>query len=268
VTSPQTTGRRIWPLGLRRRDVRQSPVEIAVAIMLCNNSIRSTRARASTGDTSRPAPSGDLHLPVRPHDTGIAQCSRNATGRNGLHRAIRLAGASRPKRTPISRPESRIKSAPSQTNCVTTMQQRMPPSFLQTLTAPVFSLCRLRTESHQTPIGIKLAAMLCDCPGGLCHPRETLVPSRVQWVACILCGYRHDGDASPLVARDLGDSVLCAYQDGARAASKSFAWLRASPLSWLTALGQTVIRNTGAHRRASGLAACGNTPAPACARAP
>ena len=48
------------------------------------------------------------------------------------------------------------------------------------LTAPVFSLCRLRTESHQTPVGIKLAAMLRDRPGGVCHPRETLVPSRVQ----------------------------------------------------------------------------------------
>ena len=53
------------------------------------------------------------------------------------------------------------------------MQQRMPPEVLQTLIAPVFSLGQLRTESHQTPIGIKLAAMLCDRPGGLCHPRET-----------------------------------------------------------------------------------------------
>jgi len=172
------------------------------------------------------------------------------------------------KRTPISRPESMVKRSTSQTNCVKAERQGQPSSFLQTLTAPVFSLCRLRTESHQTPVGIKLVAMLYDRPGGSCRPRETLVPSRVQGVVRILCGYRRDGDASPLVAHDLGDSVICTYQDGARTASKSFAWLRASPLSWLTALGQTVIRNTGAHRRACGLAACGNTPAPACARAP
>ena len=91
------------------------------------------------------------------------------------------------------------------------MQQPMPPSFLQTLTAPVFSLCRLRTESHQTPVGIKLAAMRCDRPGGFCHPRETLVPSRVQGVACIPCGYRRDGDASPLMARGLGDPGICIH---------------------------------------------------------
>ena len=36
----------------------------------------------------------------------------------------------------------------------------------KTLTAPAFSVIWLRTESHQTPVGIKLAAMFCDCPGG------------------------------------------------------------------------------------------------------
>ena len=45
--------------------------------------------------------------------------------------------------------------------------------------------------------------MLCDRPGGLCHPRETLVPSRVQGVACSPCGYRRDDDASPLAAHGL-----------------------------------------------------------------
>jgi len=88
------------------------------------------------------------------------------------------------------------KIKPSQNNCVNILQQRTPPSFLQTLIAPVFSLCWLRTESHQTPIEIKLAAMLCDRPGGLCHPRETLVPSRVQGVAYIPKRCRR-GDASP-----------------------------------------------------------------------
>ena len=64
--------------------------------------------------------------------------------------------------------------------------------------------------------------MLRDCPGGLCHPRETLVPSRVHGVACIPYGYRRDGDASPLVAHGLGDSEIHIHSDGAKAASKSF----------------------------------------------
>jgi hypothetical protein len=51
-------------------------------------------------------------------------------------------------------------------------------------------------NSHQTPVGIKLAAMPCDRPGGTCRPRETLVPSRVQGVACIPYGYHRDDDAS------------------------------------------------------------------------
>ena len=60
-----------------------------------------------------------------------------------------------------------------------------PPAFLQTLTAPVFSLCWLRTESRQSPIRFKHVAMCCDCPGGVDRPRETLVPSRVQRVGHI-----------------------------------------------------------------------------------
>jgi Co/Zn/Cd efflux system component len=74
-----------------------------------------------------------------------------------------------------------------------------------------------------------------------------------------------DDDASPFVAHGLGDSSICIPSGGAKAASKSFAWLRASPLSWLAAFGQTVTRNIGSHRRASAPAACGSTPAPACA---
>src|ERR1700676_5013561 len=119
-------------------------------------------------------------------------------------------------------PESRTKPNRRKNNCVHTVQQRQPPSFLQTLTAPVFSLCWLRTESHQTPVRIKLAAMLCDRPGGLCHPRETLVPRRVQGVAYSPYGYRRNDDASPLAAHGLGDSAVCIHSDGARAASKSF----------------------------------------------
>ena len=63
--------------------------------------------------------------------------------------------------------------------------------------------------------------MRCDRPGGLSHPRETLVPSRVQGVAYIARGYRRIDDASPLVAHGLGDSVIRIHSDGTRAASKS-----------------------------------------------
>ena len=131
-------------------------------------------------------------------------------------------GCSHHNRTPISRPMSRATINPRKQIALNTVQQRQPPSFLQTLTAPAFSLCWLRTKSHQTPVGIKLAAMCRDRPGGLCHPRETLVPSRVQGVACIPYGYRHNDDASPLVAHGLGDSAICIHSDGAKAASKSF----------------------------------------------
>src|ERR1700694_5003436 len=60
-----------------------------------------------------------------------------------------------------------------------------PPAFLQTLTAPLFRSCWLRTESRQSPIRFKHGAMCCDRPGGFCRPRETLVPSRVQGVGHI-----------------------------------------------------------------------------------
>ena len=60
-----------------------------------------------------------------------------------------------------------------------------PPIFLQTLTASVFSLRWLRTESRQSPIRFKHVAMCCDRRGGLGRPRETLVPNRVQGVGHI-----------------------------------------------------------------------------------
>ena len=64
----------------------------------------------------------------------------------------------------------------------------------------LFLTRRLRTESHQTSVGIKRVALLCERPGGGCRPRETSVPSRVQGVACTARGYRRGDDASPLVA--------------------------------------------------------------------
>ena len=148
---------------------------------------------------------------------GVGRTERLAVGRNRPVPAPRVAR----KQTPISRPESRIKNSTSQTNCVKSEQQRPPPSFLQYSNRVRFLTRWLRTESHQTPIRIKLAAMLSDRPGGLCHPRETLVPSRVQGVAYSPYGYRRDDDASPFVAHGLGDSAFCIHSDGAKAASKS-----------------------------------------------
>jgi hypothetical protein len=138
----------------------------------------------------------------------------------------------------------------------------------KTLTAPVFSVIWLRTESHQTPVGIKLVAMPCDRPWRQLPPQRNFGARPCPGGVCIPCGYRHDDDASPLMAHGLGDSAFCIRSDGARAASKSFEWFHTSPLSWLAAPGQTVTRNTGAHRRASGLAACGSTPARACVPEP
>jgi hypothetical protein len=172
------------------------------------------------------------------------------------------------QRTPISRPESRAKKVRRKQLRQFTATTAPPPSFVQTLTAPVFSLVGCEPNRTRHPSGSSLSQCFATGPGGSCRPRETLVPGRVQGSACIPCGYRHDDDASPLMAHGLGDSAFCIRSDGTRAASKSFGWLHTSPLSWLAAPGQTVIRNTGAHRRASGLAACGSTPARACVPEP
>ena len=172
------------------------------------------------------------------------------------------------KRTPISRRESRTISNRRKLIAMIRSNNVRHPHFLQTLTAPVSSLCWLRSESHQTPVGIKLAAMLRDRPGGLYHPRETLVPSRVQWVARNPNGCRRGDDASPFVAHGLGDSAICIQSGGTKAVSNQLRWLHTSPLFWLTAFGQTVSRNIDPHRRASAPAACGSTPAPICAPAP
>ena len=131
------------------------------------------------------------------------------------------AVSSATKRTSISRPESRDNTSPSQFKCATSGSQSWPALVLQVLTAPCFSTRRLRTESHQTSVGIERVAVLCERPGGGCRPRETSVPSRVQGVACTARGYRRVDDASPLVAHGLGDSAICSHADGARAASKS-----------------------------------------------
>jgi hypothetical protein len=178
----------------------------------------------------------------------------------------------RQKRTSISRPESRNNTSTSQCNCATSgshVRLTALASFNSASTDRVLFLTgRLRGESHQTSVGIKRVALLCDRPGGGCRPRETSVPSRVQGVACTARGYRRVDDASPLVAHGLGDSAICIHADGTRAASKSLWWIHTSPLTWLTAPGQTVTRSIDSHRTAAGLAACSNKPAPACAPAP
>ena len=142
-----------------------------------------------------------------------------------------------------------------------------PPAFLQTLTAPVFSLSWLRSESRQSPIRFKHVAMHCDCPGGVRRPRETLVPSHVQGAIHIDSGCRV-GDASPQLAHGLGDSVICTHSGGAKTASNHSRGCKSRPLSWLAAFGQTITRNSASHRMASARAGCDSRPAPVCARSP
>jgi hypothetical protein len=81
------------------------------------------------------------------------------------------------------------------------------------------------------------------------------------------CGCR-DGDASPLMAHGLGDSVICYSVGWHKDGVQSFAVVVHQTASWLTAFGQTITQNSAAHRRASAHAACGSTPAPVCARSP
>ena len=55
------------------------------------------------------------------------------------------------------------------------------------------------------------------------------------------------GDASPLLARGLGDSVICVQSDGAKTVSNHSRWLRTRLLSWLTVFGQNPLRETSIH---------------------
>jgi hypothetical protein len=96
-------------------------------------------------------------------------------------------------------------------------------AIVNVLITPVTSIIWLRTESRQSPIRIKRAAMLCSRPSELLHPRRTLVPRAVQWKCCTeKSGCRLPG-SRPLVARHVGDADL------ARVAGKivhSDKWLR------------------------------------------
>ena len=114
------------------------------------------------------------------------------------------------KRTSISQPKSRVKKCVA--NHLRQFRVKTPATVNPASTdRALFLASRLRTESHQTSVGIKLSAIFCGRPGGICRPRETLVPSPVQGVACTLRGYRVFDDASPLVAHDLGDSANCIH---------------------------------------------------------
>lgn len=172
------------------------------------------------------------------------------------------------KRRPLAGRSQGSKVEQRKSNALIKSNHASPPSLLQNTNRARFLTHWLRTESHQTPVGIKLVAMPCDRPWRQLPPQRNFGASPCPGGVCIPCGYRHDDDTSPLMAHGLGDSAFCIRSDGARAASKSFGWLHTSLFAWLIAPGQTVIRNTGAHQRASGLAACGSTPARACAPVP
>ena len=113
-----------------------------------------------------------------------------------------------------------------------------PPVFLQSLTASVFSLRWLRTESRQSPIRFKHVAMCCDRPGGLGRPRETLVPSRVQ-------GVGHIPVAVAMATPVRNGLTAWAIQSSAlhRVAQRRRPIIRVvlhQTASWLTAFGQTI----------------------------
>src|SRR5687768_3045961 len=61
--------------------------------------------------------------------------------------------------TPISRPMSRVKNSHVVKVTAFTQTRELVTSMLDTSIAPVFSLRWLRTQSRQTPIGIKRMAM-------------------------------------------------------------------------------------------------------------
>ncbi|TDN58891.1 hypothetical protein B0G77_8064 [Paraburkholderia sp. BL10I2N1] len=168
---------------------------------------------------------------------------------------------------PLAGRSQEQKKSASQTVASIHSDNSAPPSIVQTLTASVFSLVGCEPNRTRHPSGSSLSQCSATALAAVAAPEKLWYQAVSKGAACIPCGYRRD-DASPLMAHGLGDSAFCIHSDGARAASKSFGWLHTSPLSWLIAPGQTVTRNTGAHRRASGLAACGSTPAQACVPEP
>jgi hypothetical protein len=80
--------------------------------------------------------------------------------------------------------------------------------------------------------------MFYDRPGGLGHPRETLVPRRVQLVVTFNVAV---AIATPVLKWLTAWAIQCCTKtDGTKAASNHSRWLNTSPLSWLTAFGQTL----------------------------
>ena len=177
-----------------------------------------------------------------------------------------------PRRSPcrVSAQESRQTAAPREGSGSASSPRAhahvVDPVFLQILTAPVFSLRWLRTESRQSPIRFKQVAVYCDRPGGFCRPRETLVPSRVQ-------GVSHIPVAVALATPVRNGLTAWAIQSSAlhRVAPRRrpiIRWVLLQTGVWLTAFGQAITRNSAAHRRASARAAWDSPPARACARSP
>ena len=85
-------------------------------------------------------------------------------------------------------------------------------------------------------------ALRCERPGGICHPRETLVPSRVQCVVTLrvaVCVRRQS-----LGGSRLGDSVICSSIGWRKDGVQSFALVARQSAYWLTAFGQTVMHLT------------------------
>ena len=142
------------------------------------------------------------------------------------------------KRSPINRPQSRAKSNRRKPIAIDTKQQRTPPSFLQTLTAPVFSLCRLRTESRQSPIRDLACCDTLRPPWRLVPPQRNVGAKPVSkgWtfemavavatpVRCWLAAWAIQSYAFNQVAQRRRPIIR--------------RWLRTRPLSWLTVFGQT-----------------------------
>ncbi len=128
---------------------------------------------------------GEGHLLSFCHACGRLRSRRIKSRHSRFLRHRRQAAKSgpsafRPERSPSRRPESRTKSnhRKPDSRC-DTKQQRAPPSFPETLTAPVFSLCRLRTESASHPSGSSMLRYPATALAAFAAPGN-VVPSRVQ----------------------------------------------------------------------------------------
>jgi len=108
--------------------------------------------------------------------------------------------------------------------------------------------------------------MFYDRPGGLCHPRETLVPSRVQLIVTFTVAVTI---ATPVLKWFTAWAIQCCTKtDGTKAVSKSFEVDGLQSGFLAHRLWPNSKQNIVSLQKDAARAECSNTPVPTCAQQP